>query len=76
MGFLPDLLTLIEFGVILYTSTQRNKEFQMTLAQIEQQRRQAAQALGVRYYKLTKSQAMEALVKANAPKRTGSPFPA
>lgn len=47
----------------------------MTLAQIEQQRKQAAQTLGVRYYKLTKSQAMEALVKANAPKRTGSPFP-
>jgi hypothetical protein len=47
----------------------------MTLVQLEAQRRAAAAALGVRYYRLTKSQAMEALVKANAPKKTGSPFP-
>jgi hypothetical protein len=48
----------------------------MTLVQLEAQRKAAAQALGVRYYKLTKSQAMAALCLANAPKRTGSPFPA
>jgi hypothetical protein len=47
----------------------------MNLLQIEAQRKAAAKALGVRYYKLTKKQAMEALVKANAPKKTGSPFP-
>jgi hypothetical protein len=48
----------------------------MNLIQIEAQRRAAAKALGVRYYKLTKSQAMAALVNVNSPKRTGSPFPA
>jgi len=63
--------------MLYYTLTNNEtRSFKMTLAQIEQQRKQAAKALGVRYYKLTKLQAMEALVKANAPKRTGSPFPA
>lgn len=48
----------------------------MNLVQIEAQRKAQVQALGVRYYKLTKSQAMAALCAANAPKKTGSPFPA
>ena len=47
----------------------------MNLLQIEAQRKAAAKALGVRYYKLTKSQAMAALCKVNAPKKIGSPFP-
>jgi hypothetical protein len=51
----------------------------MTLIELEAQRRAAAKALGIRYYKLTKSQAMEALCQANAHKKTGAvignPFP-
>lgn len=47
----------------------------MTLAQLEAQRKAQALALGIRYTKLSPRQALEALVKANAPKTTGSPFP-
>jgi hypothetical protein len=46
----------------------------MTLVELEAQRKAQAQKLGVRYYKLTKSQAMAALVEANKPK-TARPWP-
>jgi len=48
----------------------------MNLIQLEAQRKAAAKAQGVRYYKLTKRQAMEMLCKINTVKRQGSPFPA
>jgi hypothetical protein len=48
----------------------------MTLVELEAQRRAQAQALGVRYYRLSKSQAMAALVQANAPRTVRAwPFP-
>ena len=48
----------------------------MTLAELEAQRKLQAKTLGVRYYRLTKQQAMAALCKANAPKkRLPYPFP-
>lgn len=48
----------------------------MNLVELEARRKEAAKALGVRYCKLTKKQALEALVKLNAPKEKLSyPFP-
>ena len=47
----------------------------INIRELEQARKQAAHALGVRYYRLTPRQAMDAMVQHNSQfRKAGNPF--